>query len=71
MRCASERVDATYGGYRPSMGLTVLVVAYAWFGLVTTIMVMLAVAAVIVLFERRRAEAIARDLSERPTKHRE
>jgi hypothetical protein len=50
------------------MGLTVEVGAYAWFGLVTTIVVMLGVAAAILLFERRRAQAIARDLRERPTR---
>jgi hypothetical protein len=64
---ASERVDATDAGYRPSMGLTVLVGAYAWFALVTTIVMTLAVVAFILLFERRRAEAIERGLRERPT----
>jgi protein-S-isoprenylcysteine O-methyltransferase Ste14 len=67
----SEGVDATYGGYRPSMGLTVRVGTYAWFGLVTTMVMTLAVVAFILLFERRRAQAIERDLRERPTQHRE
>jgi hypothetical protein len=53
------------------MGLTVLVGAYAWFGLVITSVVMLGVVAAVVLFERDRARAIVRDLRERPARDRE
>lgn len=49
-------------GYRPGMGLTVLVGAYAWYSLVVTIVVLLGVVAAIVLFERRRARQIEHDL---------
>jgi hypothetical protein len=38
--------------------------AYAWFGLAVTVLVTLAVVAAILLFERRRAQAIDRDLRE-------
>lgn len=42
-----------------------LVAAYAWYGLAVTIVVMLAIAAAILMFERRRARQIEHDLGER------
>jgi hypothetical protein len=47
------------------MGLTVLVPAYGWYALATTVAVMVAVVAVILLFERRRAREIEHDLGDR------
>lgn len=43
-----------------------LVAAYAWYSLAVTIVVMLAVAAAILMFERRRARQIEHDLGRRP-----